>query len=38
MPYEYIEIILVNKEKMELIYKQKDGEKRSLLDTFIDNI
>ncbi len=28
--FEYIEIILVNKEKMELIYKQKDGEKRSL--------
>lgn len=32
--FDYIEIVLVDKEKMELIYKMKDGEKHSVESSY----
>lgn len=36
--YEYIEIILVNKEEMQLIYKPKNGEKHTVEGTYTFNM
>lgn len=35
--YEYIEIILVNKEEMQLIYKPKNGQKHTVEGTYTFN-
>lgn len=32
--YDYIRVILLNKNKMELIYKLKDGDKKSVIGSY----
>ncbi len=36
--FEYIEIVLVDKEEMQLIYKPKDGKKSKIKSNYIFNL